>query len=721
MKPFHTRGAVVVALALTAIAAVAMLRPVRADESKRRALIDEINRLLSDIAGELGDVPGDSSTSDLERTVGYASTVHDKARELRDHVDGDSDARRISEYYPDYAKRYQDAARYLKELKLDHRRLDELPRKCEDSAKELATRLRGFTDTHDPRGTEEIPKLAREFGRIGKEAVDQAEGTRRMIQERYERVINFSDRDGKWSDVHSKLHGAAAAMNKHTTQMNEQLKRDEVCGNLSKAERNPLVEEAMKKLFEGKRGIELLYESMDRQLAETASALDGLVGDSNASDIQTAESKLGEVERMLEQLDRIKGNDSEAKRRVEAWRNNARSGRDGLKHLRVLKEAQFLADKAPDKCRDTSSHLRDLIRGFVDKRDSKGVTQIPLRARGFAEPVKAGLAKTDEQHPVMERALSDAQRFDPSEGRWRDVTDKHRGSATAIFEYWKKAREAAHAACDELAKGDQAREVAEAVEKLKGGATSEIEQYKKDVDAFIQDARALFLLDCTELENLWLALCGADEEPNESPDRDAARAEARAIGAQMRTRIDPILQRHDALKKRGEALVQEDETKARATTILASMDEILAKLRRIENGGALKGNDHPMSQYAAEYGKQMHDNYAGKYKCDVYDQPYEGAGGRPDCVVANNGCWVYEFKPDTKKAKEIGEGQLDRYVPAVTKYYQERISRNAGSDSTKQGQITDDVKGKCMASDKVFFKREVVTYPLCEKRFECVR
>ncbi|MEZ4401305.1 MAG: hypothetical protein R3B06_14865 [Kofleriaceae bacterium] len=53
------------------------------------------------------------------------------------------------------------------------------------------------------------------------------------------------------------------------------------------------------------------------------------------------------------------------------------------------------------------------------------------RARGFAEPIKAGLAKTDEQHTVMERALSDAQRFDPSEGRWRGVTDKYVKGADA--------------------------------------------------------------------------------------------------------------------------------------------------------------------------------------------------------------------------------------------------------------------------------------------------
>ncbi len=53
-------------------------------------------------------------------------------------------------------------------------------------------------------------------------------------------------------------------------------------------------------------------------------------------------------------------------------------------------------------------------------------------------------------HPLMEKAQSEAYRFDPSEGRWRDVRDRFRTSTVAIYEYWSKARSAAHAACDEL-------------------------------------------------------------------------------------------------------------------------------------------------------------------------------------------------------------------------------------------------------------------------------
>lgn len=218
-----------------------------------------------------------------------------------------------------------------------------------------------------------------------------------------------------------------------------------------------------------------------------------------------------------------------------------------------------------------------------------------------------------------------------------------------------------------------------------------------------------------------MALCGADEERNESPDRDEARSAAREIGGRMKARVEPMLARYGDLKKRGEELMNADETKDAASALIKSMDEKFEKFTRIQAGGALRGADHPMSQYALEYGKQMHDAYASRYSCNVYDQPYDGADGRPDCIVVGSTCYVYEFKPDTRAAIEKGHGQLARYVPAVTKYYQRRIDAKDGNDSSPQGRITSDVERQCVRGGSVVFQREVIPYPLCEKKYECTR
>ena len=715
------RASLVALAAAAAIAGYVIAAPARADDGKRRELVDAINRLLENISGELSDVPRDSSDSDLVRTIDYAAQIASEAEELKSHAGDDSEAQRMKDY-PSYASRYQDAARYLREMKNQQRRNDTAQRACEDKSRELAERMRVFTDSPDPRGFDEIPRLARDLGRTGKDALEQAERLRYELANFYDRVDDFSDSDGKWSAVRSNLHAAGKVMLEYVQQQQEQLKKDDTCGNLAREERNPRVEEAMRKLSEGKKGIELMYEAMDRQLGEIAGSLDRLEGDSSDSDISSAESKLGDLERNLDQLDRIRGNDGEARRRVEAWRNNARSAREATKQLRALKLAQYAADRAPEKCVESTKRVNEVVDRMLSNSKEASVSKLEALGRSIAEPIKAGLAKTDEQHSVMERALSDAQRFDPSEGRWREVTDRNRASAATMFDYWKRAREAAHTACDDLAKGEQSAVVRAGVEKVKSGASGQIDLFRKDVLVWNSDADSLFQMDCTELEQIWLALCGSDEERNEAPDRDEARATARDIGNRMKGHVDPMLVRYADLKKRGDALIDAEETKAVATALVASMDEKFAKFARIQSGGALRGSDHPMSQYAAEYGKQMHDDYGKRFKCAVYDQPYgSSSDGRPDCVMPDGECMILEFKPDTRKAKSDGARQVARYQGTVTAYYQQRIDAKAGDDSSEQGGITTAVEKKCMSGPRVVFATKVEPYPLCEKKFECTR
>jgi hypothetical protein len=173
--------------------------------------------------------------------------------------------------------------------------------------------------------------------------------------------------------------------------------------------------------------------------------------------------------------------------------------------------------------------------------------------------------------------------------------------------------------------------------------------------------------------------------------------------------------------KLGDELLKDDATRDAAGTIMAKINDVHAKLERIKKGGALQGSDHPMSQYATEHGKQMHDDYASRYKCNVYDQPYPDADGRPDCVVLGSTCYVYEFKPETPGQRAKGNKQLDRYVPAVTRFYQRRINAKDGDDSTLQGRITSEVERQCLKGGAVTFDRDVIFYPLCERKFECTR
>jgi len=639
--------------------------PARASDTSRK-LREEIERLLSDMASELRDVPGDSSTSDLARTVDYAARVADKARELKYSSDDDPDGRRMADYYPDIAGRYRDYSRYLIEMKDHQRKLDDQPRRCEEATRELTSRLRSYTDTHDPRGLDEVPRLARDFGRIGKEVIALAEQVSREQSARFDRVDDFSDSEGRWSDVRTNLHAAGRAILDVVKRQDEQLRRDDVCGNLAKDERNPLIEEAMRKLLDGKKGIELLYEQMDRQLTEIASYLDRLEGDSSDGDIGYAEAKLGELERNLDQLDRIRGNDGEARRRVETWRVMAQGAREAWKQLRVLKQAQFLADRAPEKCRESTAQLEEIIRGFVSVQDTKGKTVIPLRARGIAEPIKAGLAKTDEQHSTMERALSDAQRFDASEGRWREVRDKHRASATAIWEYWKKARDVAHATCDELAKGDGNPTVVKAVAAIDATLSSnqrELVLLENEYERWyseLMELRSWYKQDTAAVREL---LCTMEESPGDSEAGREYYAKVDQIADRMRDRLSPrwalIMSKSQMMIGTADGLLarKDDEVQKGAQKVKDKVGKVMSALTNLMND-ELRGSNDPELRAKMETGKNEHVRIqADSSKCTVAELTV--GSRRIDCIrVDGTTCYVVEIKPNNSAAQERGRQQI---------------------------------------------------------------
>lgn len=668
MTKRQQRGVHRIQLAALALGVVALASggPVRADESKRRQLREEIERLLSDIASELRDVPGDSSTSDLDRTIDYAGRVSEKARDLKNQADDDSDARRMGESYPDIASRYKDAAGYLRELKNGHRKVDEWPRKCEQAVRELTSRMKTYTDSPDPRGVDEVPKLAREFGRVGKEAMEQAERTKNEMYTWYDRADDFSYSDGRWSDVRNNLVTSARTMYEHTVKQSEQVKRDDVCGNLAREERNPLVEDAMRKLYEGKKGIEMVYEQLDRQLGEMASSLDGLAGDSDASDIARADGKLNEIDRLLEQLDRVKGNDGEAKRRLEVWRNNVRAAREALKPLRVLKEAQFLADNAPKRCQEASQRLSDLVRRYVEKNDTKGIEHIKLQAKSLAQPIIAGLAKTNEQHATMERARSETQRFAPSEGQWSSLTGKYRTAAESTFEYWKKSREIAQRDCEKIAMGEDGPIAKAAIEQLQAalkGATADLAQLRSELrrwDDGIKELRRWYVEDTRNVRQLF---CSIPESPGDYAEGDAHAAQLREIADRMRDRVRPqwgnINTSGLALIGHAERLMkaEDDDIREAATKARDSVKRRLSSLASLLND-ELNGANDPEVRAQIEVGKQEHRRIQGdSSKCTRSELTY--GNRRVDCIrVDGNVCYVVEIKPNNEDARKKGTGQI---------------------------------------------------------------
>jgi Restriction endonuclease fold toxin 9 len=248
----------------------------------------------------------------------------------------------------------------------------------------------------------------------------------------------------------------------------------------------------------------------------------------------------------------------------------------------------------------------------------------------------------------------------------------------------------------------------------------QVVELRQEANKWVTEAKEAYRLDCQALEELWDAYCGADWEPNEEPDKDAARAQADKIQGRMKPLIDPLLSRYDGLKSRAEAL-KKDDTKDTAQRILEDMEKEQSKLAKLKEKGALRGSNHPLVQYAIEYGKQQHRRMESAYDCQVKDREFPSAGGRPDCVSASR-CTVFEFKPNNDRAKRKGEQQLGRYVTAVEDYYESSIEKRQlpGSDYGGQEIITK-LTARCMSGSSVELDARVETYAMCRKEFECVQ
>lgn len=254
------------------------------------------------------------------------------------------------------------------------------------------------------------------------------------------------------------------------------------------------------------------------------------------------------------------------------------------------------------------------------------------------------------------------------------------------------------------------------------GVENKVDELRRDAESWIEEARDVYRLDCESMQQLWDVFCGADWEPNEAPDRDSAYAKASELKDRQVQKIEALLEQYGKLKSRAEDLKQ-DKTRDKAEQVLGEMKKEYDRIGKLKDKGAWRGSSHPLVQSAIEHGKDRHRSMesASSFGCLVKDKPFPGADGRPDCVSADK-CTVYEFKPKNDRAERMGRAQLDRYVPAVERYFQELINTRKLPDSDYGGrEILFKIAARCMNGASVRFSKEVATYDMCRKEYECIQ
>lgn len=710
-----TRGLRGVAALVALLFVCGPRRDVRAgdDPDKRRELMRQIDGKVDDLVDELEDVAGDSSERSIDDARALAYEVKRLAEQLEDVAGDDSDAKRIADRYPDDMDELaNDAVPRLRALKQGQHHADPEAQMCGERDKELVRQAAEFESKNNPDGLTELPKLASQYQESTKQAMEQARRDDDKLEDASEDVDDYSA-DGGLRDVDSGVSAAGRRMYADGHKSEEAAER--ACENLLRGVDHPQVKEALAKLGTSAGGRKAIIEELDKQLAALTAALGGVAADSAVGSLDRASAAVTELGRGVETLGRTATTDPTTKVIVDKWPELVKQANEALAQLRVLKEAQRLADKAPEKCKETDQRLDELIKGYLDRRDPKGVREIPLRARGFAEPIKAGLEKTDEKHREMERAFGEADRYAPGDARWSGVQSAYRAAAREVYDYWKKARDAAHASCDELAKGDEHKDVKRAVDDLsrkRSDNANELDRVKADHRKWYEDLSELRQWWKTDTKAMRESFCSADESPGDAEWREYG-AVVDGIADRMRDRIGS---RWDELKARANALESrlviletsgDDEVKEPAEKLRAELKKTVESVENFLRGEAL-GASNPRIRARMELGKNEHKRIqADSSKCTEDELTFGST--RVDCVrVDGNTCYVVEIKPNNEAARSKGNRQIRDGIDAI---------RSALSGKKKRVELTGnlEVLRPCFDEQKeeADLKPELRVYEYC--------
>ncbi len=466
-----------VAAALLAVSFAVVARA--GEEDDRRRLLDEIDDLLDDTASDLDGFVGESSTSDLDHAIERVDRVKDRARELERVQGDDSKAREVASRYPGYADHFREAATSLRPLKEAQRTLDEQPRACEDRARDLEGKVRSYVDRNDPTGTTEIPRLAQEYGRPIAELLDRTARRKDELARLRDNVRYFGDSDGRWGNVRNELHAAATEIYDYWLRQSEAVQR--ACLDLSKQERNPMVEAAMAKLASSEQGRQAIYKELTDELTDLQRLVTDVESDSDDGDVKGAERDADDAKRLIDRLKSAAGEDRKAREMADRWPGELDGMGRSLVALDEEKDYQFRADRAPERCRAEEDKIVRAAEALerLDQEQSdlssieRAADELDHTATAAREGLLEALRKAADAKREVENLARQATAWSPGPSELRAVDEEIDESATDIAKHFTQAEATAQQVCAAPALGPAHPAAKKASKKVFGDCTKQ--------------------------------------------------------------------------------------------------------------------------------------------------------------------------------------------------------------------------------------------------------
>lgn len=486
--------------AIAALAAFAAIgRSYADDDSDRQSLLNEIQRLLNDAASDLDGVASDSSASDLESARSRIRDVKSKLSAL-DRVKGsDSTANKYASDYPRICDDFDQAAQQLIKLKSEQRSVSEQARRCQDLERPLVEKANELEREKDGARIEELRRLALDVGSKAEEWWRDVERKKTEMQGWASNAQRFTASDA-WSNVSSRVQTAASGM--LAAWQADYALADTACKDLRQRDRHPVIERALRELSTTAQGKDQLYVRLDEKLKRIEGLFKDVYGDSSASKVDDAISTMAEVDALVRQVEAVKGADRKAKHIAEQWPSYVSAFGVAAGALRTLKQTQREIDVAEPKCKTEEEALRELMKKALAARDPDALVEVPAEARKYGAYYTKSITWMERDARTTYsglRATVDA--FDPRDDRWSPLKAAMQGAARSLYEYREEQVKRIHAACDNLAKGEQHPEVESFLRELGGLASNDLATYQKEGAAWEADARGIYVLDCKDMQD----------------------------------------------------------------------------------------------------------------------------------------------------------------------------------------------------------------------------
>ena len=696
----------------------------RADD--KSDLLYKIEGKLKEAASQLGYLANDSGERPIDYARGYVDEARRYASDLKGVAGDDSTARTVAEYFDRYYDAGDDASNdYLRPLKGGVGKAEPTANACKARDRELSEKAEQFRRDNNPDGLTELPRLAEAAKDATRRELDELR-SHDSRQADYASRAQYFSADGPWRDLDSAVDNAARDTLAKWRSNYEAAKT--ACERVDKGLEHPVVKEVLAGLSSSAGGRKAIIEQLNRDARDLASTLAGVSEDSGTGSVQRAKALVASIKSGLDTLARTATTDAETKTILARWPEGVRQMEELLDDLEDLKVHQHDMDPLPDRCAQKDRELADAIARNGD--DPDGIDELPKLADQLGEPVRAGLAKADERLREENDDLQRAKAMSVTEGALAQVRDAVVRDADETHATFVNGHKKTAEACANIVKGAGGPIVSEAVKKLRERAASSGDSLDREVVAWVEAARATYILDCKKMETLWQAYCGTDFEPGDDSADDQAEQTAAYLQGEMQQAMGPLLAKLEELLPKVTALTKKKETRARGEALLESIKKEQARLTRLQNPDRnWRGNNHPLIQFAKQYGIDRHKAEWSSHNCMVPTsdtaQAQFGSGRhtKPDCIVAKPGrCEIWEFKPESPEGRKEGAEQIRIYEDTVPDYYNDLLRNERDPDSARGGSdFMKALKAHCLdSSRKTFvFDADVYYYKVCEKQYVC--